>query len=139
MVDIYNDDLQTRIKRVKGTAHNRDYEGVTTVLTSDLVELVTALEVFDNIRKWADERDLLSRDKVDRQIVKLLEELGETSRAILKGDQPEIVDGIGDVAVVLTILSKQLGLNLEECVAASYNVIKNRTGKTVNGVFVKDQ
>ena len=71
-------------------------------------------------------------------MVKLMEELGETSRAILKDDKPEISDGLGDIVVVLTILSAQLGYNLEDCVNQSYEVIKNRTGKTVNGVFVKD-
>lgn len=137
-IDIYNDPKEVRLKRIKEQIGNRDYEGTTQVLTSDLVELIPTLSVFDNIRDWADKRALLKPEGVNRQMVKLMEELGETSRAILKDDKPEISDGLGDIVVVLTILSAQLGYNLEDCVNQSYEVIKNRTGKTVNGVFVKD-
>lgn len=99
----------------------------------------TTKSVFDNIRDWAEARDLLDPSRANRQIVKLLEELGETSRAILKGDQPEIIDGLGDIVVVLTILSKQLGYDLEMCTEEAYKTIANRTGKTVDGIFIKDQ
>lgn len=95
-------------------------------------------DLFDKIRAWADTRGILAPEGVNRQVVKLLEELGETVKAIIQDDKPEIIDGLGDVVVVLTILAKQLGYNLEDCVEASYKVIENRTGKTVNGVFVKD-
>lgn len=94
--------------------------------------------IFDKIRTWADTRGILAPEGANRQVVKLLEELGETAKAIIKDDKPEIIDGLGDVVVVLTILAKQLGYNLEDCIETSYKVIENRTGKTVNGVFVKD-
>ena len=95
-------------------------------------------QTLELIRIWADERQILNPENVNRQVVKLLEELGETAKAIIKKDVPEIIDGLGDVVVVLTILAKQLGYNLEDCINAAYTEIKNRTGKTVDGVFVKD-
>lgn len=38
----------------------------------------------------------------------------------------------------LTILAYQLDTNLEECLQSAYNEIKDRRGKMVNGVFVKE-
>ena len=67
-----------------------------------------------------------------------MEEAGELGRAILKDDQPEIVDAIGDMVVVLTNLSELAGYKIEHCVDAAYNVISKRTGKMQNGTFVKD-
>ena len=38
----------------------------------------------------------------------------------------------------LTVLAYRLSTNLEECLAAAYDVIKDRKGKMINGVFVKE-
>ena len=67
-----------------------------------------------------------------------MEEAGETGRAILKQDYPEIKDGIGDMVVVLTNLAELCGFTIEECVESAYDVISKRTGKMNNGTFVKD-
>jgi len=72
-------------------------------------------------------------------MLKVLEEVGETAGALLKGNETEIKDGIGDSFVTLIILSKQLGLSPTECLEAAWNEIKDRTGKTVDGVFVKNE
>jgi NTP pyrophosphatase (non-canonical NTP hydrolase) len=68
-----------------------------------------------------------------------MEEAGELGRAILKQDQPEIVDAIGDMVVVLTNMAHLSGTTIEECIDAAYKVISKRTGKMVNGTFVKDE
>ena len=39
-------------------------------------------------------------------MLKLQEEAGELAKALLKNDQPEIVDAIGDMVVVLTNLAQ---------------------------------
>ncbi len=67
-----------------------------------------------------------------------MEEVGETAGALLKSKDDEIKDGIGDAFVTLIILAKQLGLTPNECLEAAWNEIKDRTGKTVDGVFVKN-
>ena len=92
----------------------------------------------DLILEWADERGLLVQGNERNQLIKLMEEVGELSSAILKNQQFEINDAIGDIRVVLIILSEQLGLNDDDCLNDAYNVIKNRTGKKINGIFVKD-
>ena len=67
-----------------------------------------------------------------------MEEAGELAEAILKNDEPEVIDAIGDMVVVLTNLAKLRGHNIEDCVTSAYDVIKSRQGKMVNGTFVKN-
>lgn len=95
--------------------------------------------VFDNIRDWARERGIYEKGNTHTQYVKLQEEAGELAKALLKNDMNEIEDAIGDMIVVLTNLSEQLGLRVEDCIESAYNVIKNRKGKMINGTFVKEQ
>jgi len=92
----------------------------------------------DLVLKWADERGLLKPENAPRQMLKLIEEVGELAGAMAKNKQGDIVDAIGDIQVVLIILSKQLGYDYEQCLVDAYNVIKERKGKLINGVFVKD-
>ena len=99
---------------------------------------VGSLNRFDLIRTWADERGLYDKGDTKTQYLKLMEEAGELGRAILKDDQPEIVDAIGDMVVVLTNLSELAGYKIEHCVDEAYKVISKRTGKMHNGTFVKD-
>ena len=94
--------------------------------------------LFDLIREWAEERGLYDDGDLKTQALKLTEEVGETCRAILKNNKPEIIDGIGDCVVVLTNLAELMGVSIEECTATAYEEIKNRKGKMVNGTFKKD-
>ena len=77
-------------------------------------------------------------EKYMYQALKLVEEIGETCRAILKQDKPEIIDGIGDCVVVLTNLAHLCNTDIEHCIESAYNEIKNRKGKMVNGTYKKD-
>ena len=90
------------------------------------------------ILEWAKERGILIPDNATKQMLKLTEEVGELAGAIAKGNETDQIDAIGDIQVVLIILSEQLGINYKEALESAYNVIKNRTGKTINGVFIKD-
>ena len=93
---------------------------------------------FDLIRMWAEERGLYNEGDPKTQTLKLMEEAGEICRAVLKKDEPEIIDGIGDCVVVLTNLAHLCDTSIEECIDAAYNEIKDRTGKMNNGTFKKD-
>ncbi len=93
---------------------------------------------FDLIREWAEDRGLYEHGDPKTQALKLVEEVGEISRAILKDDIDEVIDGIGDSVVVLTNLAELMGVSIEECIASAYGVISKRTGKMVNGTFKKD-
>ena len=96
-------------------------------------------ERFQKIRDWAGERGLYTKGDKKTQFCKLMEEAGELGRAVLKDDQPEFVDAIGDMVVVLTNMAHLGGTTIEECIDAAYKVISKRTGKMVNGTFVKDE
>ena len=99
---------------------------------------VTGATVFDSIRDWADKRGIYDSGDTKTQFVKLMEEVGELGKAILKDDKDEFVDAIGDCIVVLTNLSHLGGFDVEHCISSAYNEISNRTGSMVNGTFVKD-
>jgi NTP pyrophosphatase (non-canonical NTP hydrolase) len=94
---------------------------------------------FQKIRDWAGERGLYTKGDTKTQFCKLMEEAGELGRAILKQDKPEVVDAIGDMVVVLTNMAHLSGTTIEECIDTAYKVISKRTGKMVNGTFVKDE
>jgi NTP pyrophosphatase (non-canonical NTP hydrolase) len=66
-------------------------------------------------------------------------EAGEVGRAILQNDEPEIIDGIGDMVVVLVNLSELIGTPIEDCIQTAYDEISKRKGKMRNGTFVKDE
>jgi len=93
---------------------------------------------FDLIRTWANDRGLYDGGDPKTQALKLVEEVGETCRAILKEDAHEMIDGIGDCVVVLTNLAELIGTPIEDCIDQAYNEIKNRKGKMVNGTYKKD-
>lgn len=93
---------------------------------------------FELIRQWAADRNLIEGSDPKSQLLKTMSELGELADGINKGRQAEIIDGIGDVVVTLVIIAAQLNLSFEGCVTAAYDEIKDRKGRMVNGVFIKE-
>ena len=100
---------------------------------------ITDSDMFGKIRDWAKQRGLYSKGNSHTQYVKLQEEAGELAKALLKDDKPEVIDAIGDMVVVLTNLAHLQGVTIEDCINSAYNVISKRTGKMINGTFVKDE
>lgn len=94
---------------------------------------------FDLIREWGIEKGIIEKSNPLKQLGKLDEERLELFNALLDNDQEEVEDAIGDCVVVLTLLAKMRGLNIEDCIESAYNVISKRTGKMENGTFVKDK
>lgn len=102
--------------------------------------MMTFDELIENVKGWADEKGILVQENAPKQLMKVMEELGETAGAIAKNKKTdEIMDGIGDTFVTVIILSYQMGLNPTECLEAAWNEIKDRKGTTRNGVFVKEE
>ena len=94
-------------------------------------------EIVKLIEQWAIDKEL-DQAEPSRQMLKVIEEVGEVSAALVRNDKLALVDGIGDVVVTLVILAQQNNLSLYECVIAAYSEIKDRKGKMVNGTFVKE-
>ena len=102
-------------------------------------EVIEIASIFDKIRAWAKVRGLYDKGNTYVQYVKLQEEAGELAKALLKSDHDEVNDAIGDMVVVLTNLAHLHGTEIEYCIEDAYNVISKRTGKMINGTFVKDE
>ncbi len=94
---------------------------------------------FSTIRDWAANKGIYASGDPKTQYIKLQEEAGELAKAILKNDDVEFIDAIGDCVVVLTNLAALKGYTIEECINSAYEVIAKRTGKMENGTFVKDK
>lgn len=119
---------------------------------------------FESIRIWADSRGLYEKGNTKTQFLKLIEEVGELGKAILKNDTTETIDAIGDIVVVLTNLTELANndifvkeyyedvtgdggsrmrmeepgnIKIEDCINSAYNVIKDRKGEMKNGTFEK--
>tara|TARA_A100001201_G_scaffold140946_1_gene135179 strand:+ start:197 stop:523 length:327 start_codon:yes stop_codon:yes gene_type:complete len=102
-------------------------------------------ELENKVNEWAEEKGIFQKSSALKQISKTQEELLETLQALvvyefapLQKNLNEVEDGIGDMLVTIIILSKMVGVDSVACLESAYNVIKERTGKMVNGLFVKD-
>ena len=92
----------------------------------------------NNIEQWSIDRNLDTADS-SRQFLKLIEEVGELASAMARNQEDLIKDSVGDTFVVLTVLCQQLGISFEGSVELAWNEIKDRKGKMINGVFVKEE
>ena len=101
-------------------------------------KLYSHQDQFELIREWANKRGLYEKGDSKTQFLKLMEEAGELAMSLLKSDKVETKDAIGDMVVVLTNLAHLEGFTIEECIEAAYKEISKRTGKMINGTFVKD-
>lgn len=97
------------------------------------------MKTTDKIQVWAEERNLIAGSTPQAQMVKLVEEVGELASGIAKKNLDVTIDSIGDACVVLSILALQHNTTLEQCMAKAYDEIKNRTGRMVDGVFIKEE
>ena len=101
--------------------------------------MAKSIKEFELIRVWARQRELYTFGDVKTQTVKLAEEFGEVSRAVIKSDKAELKDGLGDMLVVMINLAELADMRLEDCFEAAYVEIINRKGSMQGGSFVKEQ
>ncbi|HFO1258324.1 TPA: DUF1642 domain-containing protein [Enterococcus faecium] len=93
-------------------------------------------ELITKVEQWAKDKGL-DQAQSSKQMLKTVEEVGEVAAALARKEKDALRDGIGDVVVTLIILAMQNDMDLYECLNQAYNEIKGRTGKMVDGVFVK--
>ena len=101
-------------------------------------------ELQKKVIQWAKDRNILENSTAIKQIHKTREELYETLTALRdledgKESMLEVADGIGDMLVTIILLANIVGLDSVDCLADAYEEIKNRKGKMVNGLFVKEK
>jgi hypothetical protein len=115
-------------------------------------------ELINKTRQWFHAKEIIQNSNPLKQLEKTQEELTETRDAAVKlkflgeivelqsGDGidecldllNEIKDGIGDTVVTLIGVCEMYGFTLEDCLQQAYDVISKRSGKMVDGKFVKD-
>lgn len=100
-------------------------------------ETTRAVYFLEQIKSWHHARNLIEGATDKDQLCKLVQEVGELSDNICKGR--DVSDDIGDCIVVLVNIAERNNLSITECLEQAYNDIKDRTGKMVDGVFIKDE
>ena len=93
-------------------------------------------EVVKKIINWHYDRNLIDGSNDKTQFMKLIQEAGELSDNICK--EKDVADDIGDMLVVLINIAERNGLSLHHCLDVAYNDIKDRKGRMIDGVFVKE-
>ena len=96
-------------------------------------DLVTLTE---KVKQWHHDRNLIDGSTDKDQYLKLIQEAGELSDNICKGN--DIADDIGDMMVVLINIAERNKLTLSHCLEVAWEDIKDRKGRMVDGVFVKE-
>lgn len=91
------------------------------------------------IISWANDRNIIQGSTPKFQLIKLDEELGEVIEAVDEDNLQHIIEEIGDMIVVLTIMCEMYKITIPQCAEVAYKKIKNRKGKMIDGIFVKEE
>ncbi|MQF98094.1 MAG: hypothetical protein FI729_00990 [SAR202 cluster bacterium] len=97
------------------------------------------LSTDDYVKKivgWHHDRNLIDGSTDKDQFAKLIQEAGELSDNICKGE--DVSDDIGDMIVVLLNIAERNKLSLADCLSKAWDDIKDRKGRMVDGIFIKE-
>jgi NTP pyrophosphatase (non-canonical NTP hydrolase) len=94
-------------------------------------------DLIEKTSQWHHDRNLIDGATSKDQVLKLIQEVGELSDSVCKGE--DVKDDIGDCLVILINIAEREGTTLEECLAVAYDDIKDRKGRMVDGIFVKEE
>ena len=93
-------------------------------------------ELIEKVEQWHVDRNLIDGANDKDQVLKLQQEMGELSDNVCKGN--DIRDDLGDMMVVMINIMKRNNISMEECLQVAYDDIKDRKGKMIDGIFVKE-
>ena len=92
-----------------------------------------------NVLEWAEDRGIFMESTPEDQAIKTLEELSELFKALSNNDKEGTIDAYGDVLVTLIVGMELAGTCTGDCLDHAWKEIRDRKGKMVNGLFVKDE
>ena len=95
------------------------------------------MNIWNKVRNWGALRGI---DKVDpdTQYQRCLQEVVEIHDAMVKGDELEFQDAIGDTIVTLINLANTKGYAAELCLENAFDIIEKRKGITTDqGDFIR--
>jgi NTP pyrophosphatase (non-canonical NTP hydrolase) len=95
------------------------------------------MELVKLIEQWHEDRNLIAGSTDKDQVLKLVQELGELSDSVCK--EKDMRDDLGDMLVVMINIMKRNNITIEECLQKAYDDIKDRKGRMVDGIFVKEE
>ena len=93
-------------------------------------------QLINKVSQWHHDRNLIDGATSKDQVLKLVQEVGDLSDSVCK--QQDVKDDIGDCLVILINIAERENTTLEECLAVAYEDIKDRKGRMVDGIFVKE-
>lgn len=105
-------------------------------MRNNTLDNITVPDQIRDIAQWHYERNLINGSDDKSQYLKLQEEAGELAGNIARGKN--LADDIGDMIVVLINIAERNGLTIQECLAKAWEDIKDRKGRMIDGVFVKE-
>lgn len=114
----------------------QDYKARMEMLNNTIPRNVGTKTYVEMITQWHHDRNLIDGSTDKDQFCKLMQEAGELSDSICKGK--DVSDDIGDMMVVLINIAERNGLTISSCLERAWGDIKDRKGKMVDGVFVKE-
>ena len=126
---LVTEEYYRRIREREMSVHKKS-----TTILKESPDMVTLTEL---IKMWHHDRNLIEGATDKDQFAKLIQEAGELSDNICKGN--DIKDDIGDMMVVLINIAERNGITMSECLRVAYNDIKDRKGTMVDGVFIKEE
>ena len=107
-------------------------------------KVLTLDELIESVGVWADEKGITGEDNFFNQWEKVKEEFNEMSEEVAllgigHGNIKDLKLETGDLIVTLIVLLRSSKLSLHECLELAYYKIKDRKGKTIDGLFVKEE
>ena len=106
--------------------------------------MTSAITLIKNIEQWHHNRNMVAGSTPAQQMLKLTEEFGELASSLARFNKDkrkyhaEAMDALGDMFVVMSAIALMLDVTIEECIAGAYEEIKDRKGKMVDGIFIKE-
>ena len=94
------------------------------------------IDLINKVVEWHEDRNLIDGATDKDQVLKLIQEVGELSDSVCK--QQDVRDDIGDCLVILINIAARNETTIEDCLELAYNDIKDRKGRMIDGIFVKD-
>lgn len=98
---------------------------------------INGIKFMDCLESQTDEEIIEDRGRYEQALITLgLVKILLTE--IANDNTTGIIESIGDIAATLIKQCEINGIEFLDCLESAYNEIANRTGKIVNGTFVKD-
>jgi len=102
------------------------------------MEAITIDQLINKINNWSTSHGLNEGDSY-KQMIKITEEVGELAQGLLKSNDEQILDSIGDIFITLAVFCQQRGLKLADAIDYAYRQVEHRKGSMVNGTFIKEE